>query len=412
VILFAICGDTNCATIYILEFAKVAQILKLPACKLDNHTAYPRADSTHGGDMQIRGIPFMQPMLSHVYHQYAFPWWLWASLAHSSIRTFNIDEADFVFVDSYCYTKVWISNWQHGEDVIKRIWIHISNTPRYRRHGGRDFIIAFPHLLQRRLFCNVSGASEGNPIMLVPEERDVCSTKAVIVPFFSSPITLFFDRNDPKFSFFAAFMASCAEARHNGKWLRYIIAKELPQHLQSAPLPSKIECVSNVKNSVHKILHESIFCLVLAGDSPSSRRLSEVILNGCVPVFIGPPWHTLPLRHIVPYHDFSVFIQHLPPLPWIDPDAMGCGSLPYIQAQHIHNVSNIKEIADLLLQSFHTGAVHNLRFNLSRYRKFFLYESHMRDRDYPSNANDVLVRSIIDVNRNSSMWSPRHPGQC
>ena len=38
----------------------------------------------------------------------------------------------------------------------------------------------------------------------------------------------------------------------------------------------------------------------------SSRRVSEVILSGCIPVFLGPPFHTLPLAELVNYQAFSV----------------------------------------------------------------------------------------------------------
>ena len=40
---------------------------------------------------------------------------------------------------------------------------------------------------------------------------------------------------------------------------------------------------------------DSRFCLVLVGDTQSSRRRTEVMLTGCIPVFVGPPWHALPL---------------------------------------------------------------------------------------------------------------------
>jgi hypothetical protein len=43
----------------------------------------------------------------------------------------------------------------------------------------------------------------------------------------------------------------------------------------------------------------SVFCLVLPGNSQSSQRLTEAFLAGCIPVFVGPPWHTLPFAHEV-----------------------------------------------------------------------------------------------------------------
>jgi hypothetical protein len=45
---------------------------------------------------------------------------------------------------------------------------------------------------------------------------------------------------------------------------------------------------------------------LLLGRSQSSRRVSEVILAGCIPVFLGPPFHTLPMAGDVDYRAFSV----------------------------------------------------------------------------------------------------------
>ncbi len=38
----------------------------------------------------------------------------------------------------------------------------------------------------------------------------------------------------------------------------------------------------------------SVFCLIMPGNSQSSQRLTEAFIAGCIPVFLGPPWHTLP----------------------------------------------------------------------------------------------------------------------
>ena len=41
----------------------------------------------------------------------------------------------------------------------------------------------------------------------------------------------------------------------------------------------------------------SKFCLMLPGDSQTSRRLPEAVMAGCVPVFLGPPFHSMPLAN-------------------------------------------------------------------------------------------------------------------
>ena len=45
----------------------------------------------------------------------------------------------------------------------------------------------------------------------------------------------------------------------------------------------------------------SVFCLIMPGNSQSSQRLTEAFISGCIPVFLGPPWHTLPFSTEVQY---------------------------------------------------------------------------------------------------------------
>ena len=56
-------------------------------------------------------------------------------------------------------------------------------------------------------------------------------------------------------------------------------------------------------------LRSALFCPVVNGDTAASLRLTEVILAGCIPVFVGPPWHALPLYRAVDYKSFAVFIN-------------------------------------------------------------------------------------------------------
>ena len=55
----------------------------------------------------------------------------------------------------------------------------------------------------------------------------------------------------------------------------------------------------------------STFCPLLAGDSPSTTRLSEPILLGCVPVIVGPPWPQIPLlqTNAVPWARIALFVE-------------------------------------------------------------------------------------------------------
>ena len=56
-------------------------------------------------------------------------------------------------------------------------------------------------------------------------------------------------------------------------------------------------------------MEHSVFCLVLPGDAQSTRRLTETFLAGCIPVFLGPPFNTMPLAEDVPYQSLGVFFN-------------------------------------------------------------------------------------------------------
>ena len=48
-------------------------------------------------------------------------------------------------------------------------------------------------------------------------------------------------------------------------------------------------------------MENTLFCLVLPGDAQSTRRLSEVFMGGSIPVFIGPPYHSMPFSDFIDY---------------------------------------------------------------------------------------------------------------
>ena len=56
-------------------------------------------------------------------------------------------------------------------------------------------------------------------------------------------------------------------------------------------------------------MRNATFCLSMPGDSASTRRLSETIMAGCIPVFLGPPYASMPLANDVRYREFSVFFN-------------------------------------------------------------------------------------------------------
>ena len=56
-------------------------------------------------------------------------------------------------------------------------------------------------------------------------------------------------------------------------------------------------------------MRKSIFCLVLPGDSASARRTTEIFMSGCIPVFLGPPYGSMPFAKAVDYRSSSYVIN-------------------------------------------------------------------------------------------------------
>jgi hypothetical protein len=61
-----------------------------------------------------------------------------------------------------------------------------------------------------------------------------------------------------------------------------------------------------LKTSFLESMAASTFCLVLRGDTSSSRRLFTAIALGCIPVIISD-WISLPFTSVIDYKAFSLF---------------------------------------------------------------------------------------------------------
>lgn len=83
-------------------------------------------------------------------------------------------------------------------------------------------------------------------------------------------------------------------------------------------------------------MRNATFCLSMPGDSASTRRLSETIMAGCIPVFVGPPYASMPLADHVDYKAFSVFFNVSNYHGWLQ-DKMEWEIHPSIRPYHVLN---------------------------------------------------------------------------
>jgi len=76
-------------------------------------------------------------------------------------------------------------------------------------------------------------------------------------------------------------------------------------------------------------MQNSQFCLILEGDTPSSRRLFDAIVSGCIPVFIGSKY-SMPFENLIPYDRISI---HIDEDEWLKHPKIQLNSLDKINVQ-------------------------------------------------------------------------------
>lgn len=66
-------------------------------------------------------------------------------------------------------------------------------------------------------------------------------------------------------------------------------AKNFPQNAQR----------TQPRSDLLRDMARAQFCLIMPGNTQSSGRLADSFFTGCIPVFLGPPFHTLPFAPLV-----------------------------------------------------------------------------------------------------------------
>jgi hypothetical protein len=157
--------------------------------------------------------------------------------------------------------------------------------------------------------------------------------------------------------------------------------------LKAAPslpdaLPTSVACACAIcpaaagHDALLRDLAHARFCLIIPGDTASSRRLSEVMAAGCVPVFVGPPWHALPLSPFIDYFSFALFF-HLVEQPWLrgdtgifEPDPWTAQTL--LSGKGVSRVSGVPELLRRL-QGMDNAEVARRRRGVAKFAPYFVF---------------------------------------
>eukprot|EP00884_Botryococcus_braunii_P001170 jgi/Botrbrau1/11053/Bobra.92_2s0024.1 len=346
--------------IYILDLAEIAAEHGLPACDLSNFVAE-----------KFTQIPLLKEVaeerklsyLPHYFTANSGPWFLYDTMVTQGLNVKDPDSADIIYVHDYCYKMWWLAR-VHSRpvseedesrpgNVLLELYKHMMDGDLWKRHNGSNFVFFQSHTgfakyytgtLYERMLCRKFGNS--HHFINVRAQRYRCKayneSNFSIVPsaVHVQELVNFYDMERELLQMAKTmeekkrirtrdtlifFRGKCTPVRsawatdkvNHGKLMRRDIALQV----RDAGPDVQVECTGAKEElgelqakpithdqQVHRYF-KSIFCLMLPGDSQTSRRLPEAVMTGCIPVFVGPPYHTMPLTNALDYSKFALFFN-------------------------------------------------------------------------------------------------------
>lgn len=392
-------------------------------CNTSEESVWPRALLNSSDWKTIMGVEFWAGQ-----HATNF----WTSKVARALPTYTADEeaADLVVVDSSCLEARIL-----GQRFIARITPDapkpeqdpherliqalekVTTRPRFRRRMGLDHLTSLhwpgysmairrAFRLGERAFMSVNERSLYGGGSLWNERAGL----GVIEPYVAVeniPVTVRPLEERTRLLFVAH---GCADGNHpkqyaSGKIMRGHLVHALGRlNVTADHVIARCTCGVCAQRIPHDVqmlqMGETRFCPVMPGDSQGTRHLSEVFLSGCIPVFIGPPFSSMPLAEYVDYAATSIFI-HVRTKTWFF-SGEGSGPINHASLADTYGIDglnvaprDIKHLESLgdvynYLRSIPDDVVRAKLENVKRYRAFF---SHV---PIPGERRSWLVDAILN----------------
>ncbi|KAK9834881.1 hypothetical protein WJX81_006129 [Elliptochloris bilobata] len=355
--------------IYVLDVNEYAAEAGVPKCRLEDivvagWTQVPFTKS------HVQAHPEYEYMtLPHYFSANSAPWYLVQAVKKGPYFVDSPDQASVIMVDDYCHKLQWLAythsemeTQEPGENLLA-IYEVMMSKPLWQQRNGSDFAffqahtgfaigelgyryettlcesfassLHFVNVLAQRYKCSrieedkyvvVPGSVQFTEIVKLERRRRIAVKRSASAGGgnVSGPKQLF-ERSKLLF-----FKGKCTPLRFEwkesainvGKLMRYELVKELQEvgpevDVECTGDPAELTELKIKDETTHEKQMElylsSKFCLMLPGDSQTSRRLPEAVMAGCVPVFLGPPFHSMPLVNQVDYTKFALFFNHTEP---------------------------------------------------------------------------------------------------
>ncbi|WZY80650.1 hypothetical protein YC2023_027034 [Brassica napus] len=290
--------------------------------------------------------------------QHSIDYWLWADLISpesqrrlkSVVRVDQQQDADFFYVPFFTTISFFLLEKQQCKALYREALKWVTDQPAWKRSEGRDHIFPIHHPWS---FKTVRKFVK-NAIWLLPDmdstgnwykPGQVSLEKDLVLPYVPNV-----DRCDAKC------LSESAPMRTTLLFFRGRLKRNAGGKIR-AKLGAELSGVKDViitegtageggKLAAQDGMRRSLFCLCPAGDTPSSARLFDAIVSGCIPVIVSDELE-LPFEGILDYRKVAVIVS--------SSDAIQPGWL----VNHLRSLipSDVKKfqnsLAQVILAAFH-----------------------------------------------------------
>ncbi|KAL2556530.1 Exostosin family protein [Forsythia ovata] len=249
--------------------------------------------------------------------QHSVDYWLWADLIapesqrllKNVVRVHKQEEADLFYIPFFTTISFFLLEKQQCKALYREALKWVTDQPAWKRSEGRDHILPVHHPWS---FKSVRKFMK-NAIWLLPDmdstgnwykPGQVYLEKDLILPYVPNvdlcDSKCFSDSKRNILIFFRGRLKRNAGGKIRSKLMTELSsAEDVVIEEGSAGEAGKAAAQSGMR--------KSIFCLSPAGDTPSSARLFDAIVSGCIPVVISDELE-LPFEGILDYRKIALFV--------------------------------------------------------------------------------------------------------